>query len=73
MDSPKRSFVKAVVWELTGILTLLLVGTLMLGQTKAIGCLAVVFYIIRVAMFFVYEQIWVRWVKWGKIHRHDCY
>ena len=71
MDSPKRSIAKAVVWELSGLLTLLVVGTLMLKQPVAIGCLAVVFYLVRIVMFFVHEQVWTRFISWGKVRRYD--
>ena len=71
MDSSKRSITKAVVWELSGLLTLLVVGALMLKQPMAIGCLAVVFYLVRIIMFFLHERIWAKYIRWGKVRRHD--
>jgi len=68
MDTPKRSLVKAVVGELTGALTLFLVGVCLSGRTAEIGLLTGVFYAIRMGMFVVHEQIWTR-IKWGKVRR----
>jgi uncharacterized membrane protein len=69
MDTPKRSLVKALVWELTGIITLLIVGALVFGLTKQVGLLTVVFYFIRILMFVAHEQVWTRWIRWGKVRR----
>ena len=73
MDTPKRSLAKALVWETSGFITLLIVGMLTVGCTKEVGLMTLVFYAIRFLMFFAHEQMWTRYIRWGKVRRRDYY
>lgn len=70
MDTPKRSLVKAAIWEGLGFITLLIVGLCTLQDNLVdIGYMTVIFYIIRLLMFAVHEQIWERYIFWGRVRR----
>jgi len=73
MDTPRRSFAKAVIWELTGIMTMLIVGMLTVKNQAEVSKMTFLFYGIRFFMFFGHEQLWTRYIKWGKVHRHETH
>lgn len=70
MDTPKRSLTKALVWEGLGVITLFIVGLCMLsGNAVEIGYMTIIFYCIRILMFVAHEQIWERYIFWGRVRR----
>jgi uncharacterized membrane protein len=58
-----RSFVKALTWETSGILTFALIG-LLLGDAWETLKLGVIYFPVHTSMYFVHERIWKK-VKWG--------
>jgi len=58
-----RSFIKALTWETSGILTFALIG-LFLGDALATLKLGVIYFPVHTGMYFGHERIW-KHVKWG--------
>lgn len=58
-----RSFIKAVTWETSGILTFAAIG-LLLGDAMETLKLGLIYFPLHTGMYFVHERIWKR-VRWG--------
>jgi len=56
-SKPLRSFVKGVIWEFLGVLILFLL-------TRS-WRISLIYIIIRIGFYFVYERIWKK-IKWMK-------
>jgi len=67
MESGLRSMVKAVIWNVMGLLMMTLVGFLATGSVAAGGIMAVVNTAIGFCMYLFYERIWAR-IGWGRQH-----
>ena len=65
LDTPKRSIVKAVLWNLLGLVTMALVGYLLTGSISTGGTMAVINTALGFSLYLVYERIWSR-VRWGR-------
>lgn len=65
METRRRSLVKAVIWNLIGLLTMSLVGLLATGSAAVGGVMAVVNTAVGFALYLVYERVWSR-VRWGR-------
>lgn len=65
MESPARSIVKAVTWQLLGLVTMTLLAWLMTGSLTAAGSLAFAAALTGFACFILHERIWAR-IPWGR-------
>ncbi len=65
MESTKRSLVKAVVWNVIGLLTMTLVGLLATGSAAVGGVMAVVNTVVGFVLYLVYERLWAN-IRWGR-------
>ncbi len=67
METRRRTLVKAIVWNLMGLLVMSLVGLAMTGSAAIGGAMAVVNTVIGLSMYVAYERIWSR-IGWGRRH-----
>ena len=65
MDSPKRTLLKAIIWQITGIFTMGIVGYFMTGSAAQGLGLALANTAVGAVTYFLYERLWVR-VRWGR-------
>ena len=65
MESTKRSLVKAVVWNVIGLLTMTLVGLLATGSAAVGGVMAVVNTVVGFVLYLVSERLWAN-IRWGR-------
>ncbi|SEK55594.1 DUF2061 domain-containing protein [Roseovarius nanhaiticus] len=66
MERPRRTLVKAVIWNVNGLLVMSLVGYIMTGSVSAGGVMAVINTAIGLSLYFLYERIWSR-ISWGRV------
>ena len=66
MESPARSIVKAVTWQLLGLLTMTLLAWLVTGSMTAAGGLALGAAATGFVCFILHERIWAR-IRWGRL------
>jgi len=67
MDTQKRSIVKAVIWNVIGIISMSVVGILATGSAALGGKMALINSGLGFSMYVIYERIWSR-VRWGRQH-----
>jgi uncharacterized membrane protein len=67
METPKRTLVKAITWQVMGILTMTMLGYLATGSVGVAGGLAISGALIGAVGYFVHERIWNR-ITWGRTH-----
>lgn len=67
MERPKRTLVKAVIWNLMGLAVMALVGLIMTGSLAVGGAMAAVNTALGLSMYVIYERIWAR-IRWGLSH-----
>ncbi len=67
MDTQKRSIVKAVIWNVIGIISMSVVGVLATGSAALGGKMALINTGLGFSMYVIYERIWSR-VRWGRQH-----
>jgi len=65
IDSRCRSFVKALVWRIIGIIILGIVTYVVTGSWKDVGIITIIFHGIRVVLYYYHERIWEK-IKWGR-------
>ena len=65
METRKRSLVKAVIWNLMGLMMMSLVGLVATGSAAVGGAMALVNTAIGFTLYLVYERVWSR-VRWGR-------
>ena len=65
MESSRRSLVKALCWNILGLVIMSLVGLVMTGSLAVGGAMAVINTVIGFTMYLFYERIWAR-VSWGR-------
>lgn len=63
-ETYSRTMIKALMWQMMGLLSMSLVGYLTTGSWRQGGQIALISMGIGVISYFVYERIWHR-VKWG--------
>lgn len=68
MDSGQRTIVKAVLWNLLGLLMMSLVGLAMTGSAALGGAMAIVNTALGLVSYIFYERLWSR-VRWGRVER----
>lgn len=67
MDSRKRTWIKAIGWQLMGLLSMTVVGFLFTGSLWDGGAIAGVNALVGLMFYILYERVWTR-VSWGRIH-----
>ncbi|WP_412555202.1 DUF2061 domain-containing protein [Shimia sp. MIT1388] len=67
MDTQKRSIVKAVIWNVIGIISMSVVGILATGSAALGGKMALINTGLGFSMYLIYERVWSR-VRWGRQH-----
>lgn len=65
METPQRSIVKAVIWNLIGLSVMAIVGFVATGSIATGGRMAAVNTLIGLAMYVVYERFWAG-IRWGR-------
>ncbi|MFS4436691.1 DUF2061 domain-containing protein [Paracoccaceae bacterium GXU_MW_L88] len=65
MDSTRRTLVKALSWQLLGLVTMTLVGFLFTGSISAGGTLALVSAGLGFCCYFLHERVWSA-IRWGR-------
>ncbi|WP_377193543.1 DUF2061 domain-containing protein [Ruegeria meonggei] len=65
METRRRSVVKAVVWNVMGLMVMTLIGVLATGSAAIGGTLAVVNTAIGLTLYVIYERIWAG-ITWGR-------
>lgn len=65
MESRARSIVKAVIWNLIGLLMMCVVGFVATGSFAVGGAMALINAAIGLTLYVVYERIWAQ-VRWGR-------
>lgn len=65
MDSPRRSWIKAILWNLLGLVTMSVVGLMMTGSAAVGGAMALVNTVLGFTLYLLYERLWAR-IKWGR-------
>ena len=65
METRGRSLVKAVIWNLIGLICMALVGFVATGSFAVGGAMALVNTCLCFTMYMIYERIWAR-VSWGR-------
>jgi uncharacterized membrane protein len=66
MERPKRKMVKAIIWNINGLLVMSLVGYAMTGSAGVGGLMALVNTAIGLTLYVLYERIWSR-ISWGRV------
>ena len=65
METTRRSFVKAVVWTLIGLISMTLTGLWLTGSAEVGGTLALINTGLGLVSYVIYERVWAR-VTWGR-------
>ena len=66
METPKRSIVKAVIWNVIGLLSMAMVGLWATGSLAMGGKMAAINTAIGLSCYVIYERVWAR-VSWGRV------
>jgi len=66
MESAKRTVLKAIIWQITGIITMGIVGVFMTGSVAQGLGLALANTAVGTLTYIIYERVWTR-VRWGRI------
>ena len=67
METPRCSLLKAVIWNIIGLICMSLVGLVATGSVALGGAMALVNAAMGFALYLVYERIWAR-ISWGRHH-----
>ena len=65
METRRRTLVKAVLWNIMGLIVMSLVGYAATGSLAFGGKLAVVNTLIGLCTYLIYERIWTK-ISWGR-------
>ena len=65
MDSPRRSLVKALIWNVMGLVVMAGVGLAMTGSLAVGGAMAAINTCVGLTMYVAYERVWDR-IRWGR-------
>ena len=65
MDTGKRTFVKTMIWQILGLLTMSLVGFAITGSLVSGGALALANTAVGIVTYITYERIWSK-INWGR-------
>jgi uncharacterized membrane protein len=65
LETPLRSFVKAITWQLVGLVTMTALAFVVTGSLASAGSLALGAALTGLALFFLHERIWSL-IAWGR-------
>ena len=65
MESRTRSLVKAICWNVLGLVMMCLIGLAMTGSLALGGTIALLNTAIGFVSYLVYERVWAG-VRWGR-------
>ena len=65
MDSGKRTIIKAVLWNVMGLVTMIGVGFVMTGSLVLGGTMAIINTGVGLVCYVLYERLWGQ-VSWGR-------
>lgn len=65
METRARSIVKAIIWNMIGLLMMCLVGYVATGSLTVGGAMALVNAVIGLTCYVIYERVWAQ-VSWGR-------
>lgn len=65
MDSKFRLLIKAVTWQVSGLVSMMLIGFIFTGSIAAGGGIALAGAIVGFAAYFAHEVVWSK-IKWGR-------
>ncbi|MCH2076913.1 MAG: DUF2061 domain-containing protein [Rhodobacteraceae bacterium] len=65
METATRTWVKAGLWALIGLLVMAVVGFVATGSLVTGGAMAVVNTAVGLVNYVIYERIWAR-ISWGR-------
>ena len=65
MESQKRTVVKAIVWNMLGLMMMAVVGLIYTGSLAVCGTLALTNAALGLASYFIYERVWAG-ISWGR-------
>ncbi len=66
IDTPKRSFVKSLVWRSIGILILGFISWYYTRDIEKATIVTVMFHVIRFVLYYFHERVWER-IKWEQV------
>ncbi|MFP4238925.1 MAG: DUF2061 domain-containing protein [Rhodosalinus sp.] len=67
METRARSLLKAVLWQVIGLVTTTLVGLVLTGSAVVGGAMALANCAIGLLAYIIYERLWVH-IRWGRLH-----
>ena len=65
METRARSIVKAIIWNMIGLLMMCLVGYVATGSLTVGGAIALVNAAIGLTCYVIYERVWAQF-SWGR-------
>ena len=65
METRRRSVVKALIWNVMGLVMMTLVGLIATGSVAVGGVVALVNTAIGLTLYIVYERVWAG-ISWGR-------
>lgn len=65
MDSKRRSWMKAITWQILGLFTSMMVSYLVMGSWAASLGLSLALAATGLVMYTLHERIWAR-IHWGR-------
>ncbi|SIO55840.1 Uncharacterized membrane protein [Rhodovulum sp. ES.010] len=65
METQQRTVVKAILWNVLGLLTMSLVGLALTGSAALGGVMAIANTAVGLVCYILYERVWSR-IRWGR-------
>ena len=65
MESRARTIVKAVIWNVIGVIVMTLVGLILTGSVTLGGSMAAISTVVGLICYVAYERVWAR-IGWGR-------
>lgn len=69
MDTKTRLLAKATTWQVSGLISMALIGYVFTGSFTTGGGIAVAGAMLGFASYFVHEWLWSN-VRWGRVDRN---
>ncbi|SLN68212.1 hypothetical protein ROJ8625_03530 [Roseivivax jejudonensis] len=66
METRARTWVKAIGWQLVGVVVMTLLGVLVTGSVGAGGTLALASAGLGLVTYVLYERLWAH-ISWGRL------
>lgn len=68
METRRRTVIKAVIWQIMGLVVMVAVGWALTGSIATGGWFAVINTVIGFTSYVLYERVWSR-IGWGRVPR----